>query len=133
MYRCICIQAVYSAIVLTARGLGGGSEAISEPEGDGGGFHLWTVRDRATAVVPMTPTSLAGFGESPRAVGGGEDVVGLRATETGDIESVCPHLVEPVAFNVAALVTDDPLAELEAPLGRQRVVEQAAVIYQEVV
>ena len=134
MYRrCIGIHAVHTAIVLTARGLRGGSEAVGEPEGDGGGFHLWAVRDHTTAVAPMTPASLAGLGESPRAVGGGEDVVGIRATETGDIESVCPHLVEPVAFNVPALVTDDPIAELDAPLGRQRVVEQAAVICQEVV
>ena len=34
---CIDAQAVYSAIVLTACGLGGSPEAIGEPDGDGGG------------------------------------------------------------------------------------------------
>ena len=65
----------------------------------------------------MSPTGLAWFGEPTRAVDGGEDVVGFRAAETGDIEAVGHHLSEPFAFDVATLVADDALAEFDAALG----------------
>ena len=40
---------------------------------------------------------------------------------------------QPLALNIAALVADDALAQLDAPFGRQRVVEEAAVLHQHVV
>ena len=79
------------------------------------------------------PTGFARLDKSARQVNVREHVVGLWAPEASNVHAVCYDVDQPLALNVAALVADDDLAQLDAPFGRQRVVEEVAVLHQHVV